>query len=73
MTVPVGRDVVVIVSAAALTVSARTRVTDWNVPSCSTKEWLVVPILPTDGEPVMVPVVAFKVRPVGSGGVTNQV
>lgn len=73
MTVPVGSDVVAMASDAALTVSARTVVTDWNASSCSTKEWLVVPIVPADGEPVMAPVVESNVRPVGNGGVTNQV
>lgn len=73
MTVPVGSDVVVIVSDAGLTISARIVVTDCNASSCSTKEWLVVPIVPADGEPVIAPVVESNVRPVGNGGVTNQV
>ena len=73
MTVPGGSDVVVMASAAALTMSVRTFVTDCNAASCTTKEWLVMPIVPADGEPVMAPVVASNVRPVGSGGVTNQV
>lgn len=73
MTVPLGRDVVVIVSVAALTVNVRARVTEWNAPSCSWKSWLVVPKLPTDGEPLISPVVAFSTKPSGSAGVTSQV
>ena len=73
MTVPVGRDVSVIVSDAALTVKARTLETDLNVPSCSSKTWFVVPLVPAEGEPLIFPVVASSVRPVGSGGVTSQV
>lgn len=73
MTVPIGRDVVVIVSAAALTVSARRFEMECDAPSWSSKSWFVVPEVPVDGAPLISPVVASSVRPSGSGGVTNQV
>jgi hypothetical protein len=73
LTVPVGSEVVVTASGAALIESVSTLVIDWNASSCSTKEWLVVAIVPADGKPVMAPVAESNLRPVGKGGVTDHV
>lgn len=73
MTVPVGSELVVIVTPAALTVMARRFVTECNASSCSSKSWFVVPNVPLDGAPLISPMAESSVRPSGSGGVTNQV